>query len=333
MASNSSNVAVVEQTSRDSESWKKMPIQIGERTGTYSGERGYYLHPTADEVKRAVATDFEEFVEPDAREYAKKWVGHISPVLIIVLSLNLERMIRLDELTHLGGPDGDGMEIDSYALKAALKAMKVNSFDDLPANVQKSCTFQPGWGLLIDNGTICHVLNMMLGNEKFPTRKPMVVALSSMKLEDVKIVGNRFMIYLDDKVVEKVVSGCRWNVSPDGTVKDDGKGNVRTCCKIFEDQRQKFLNEERQRKFQLQNLLAEEKRRKLSPEELETKSSLENQKTRELNYECCSFTMDPQSFMEKLRKIQSEKKLQDLEKKRALSDDFISDILKEAEEQ
>lgn len=221
----------------------KLGLKIGERTGTcVEDERSQYnLLVQPDETQFAIRTSFEAYVEADGRDHLMKWLGYIDPRLVIQLHHNLMRKLRKNEVEILGGPDGDENKICEAQLEISRDATGAGSFDELPEEEQKHCTFAPGWGLSFDTtrrNPLVHLLNVMLDPRR-PQQNDLEKAILMVDIVDVLVLGNKILVHAGDDTNEVVVSGKPWHWTQDGKV-FAGHGNLGNLCKQLREAKADF---------------------------------------------------------------------------------------------
>jgi hypothetical protein len=180
----------------------------------------YDLKVSPEDMGHALSTDFSDYVEENGRAHLKQWIGYIDPRDVIALSRNIGRKLCGNEITLLGGPDGDEVRICELSVTYACEEAGVKSIDKLPDERKNACHFKAGWGLVFNqNGPLVHVINFM--RDGGPDKDDLAKALLSLKPEGnpISIVGNKILAYDEDnQVTEASVSGKPYHITRDGKV-------------------------------------------------------------------------------------------------------------------
>ena len=198
-------------------------IAIREQAGTYRPKGPKYnLEVIPADVQHGLATDFEEYVDQEGKEYLVRYVGYIDPRLVVIFSRNLQRKLTPAEIQLLGGPDGDVQFTCQFLADQAVAEQKVESFDDLSDANQRRCRFLPAWGLdFADDGVIVHLLNVMLDPKK-PDQNDLARALASCEPQQLVIHGNKFLVSDESSPTGAMnatdISGKPWHIKPNGEV-------------------------------------------------------------------------------------------------------------------
>jgi hypothetical protein len=169
------------------------------------------LKPEESLISAAIQNNFLEYVEEGARDYVKRWLGYINPILIVVFSTNLRRLLKLDEVELLGGPDGTHQTCQIMAGEF-MELLNAGTFEELPPEKQAGCRFEPGWGLRLGNeGVIIHLLNVMASG------KPLDEALLFCKPGQISLAGNQLIVKTGSDPKRFIpVSGRIWYTTGSG---------------------------------------------------------------------------------------------------------------------